>query len=461
MNNLSEWMNPGLKLKRWFFLLIIGVGLLSYSIAKFIASDELEVFQLLVCMLMFVCGFTAVIVSFFMAQRRILQAIGEANANPNGKNFNMKKLMFDKKMLDRNIKVVAIGGGDGLAALLKGLKIFSNNVTAIVSVIDDDKNNTESLAIQDVKKAMVALANKESDLEDFFTYRILSGELRGRNLGNVFFELMNDMSEGNLSKTIEKTSKIFAMNGKVLPATLDNTTIGAVLTDGTRVIGKRNIEDKVLERDASVEKVFLIPERCAPAPDVLRSIKEADVIIIGPGSLCMNILPSLLIREISDTIRKSQATKIFISNIMTEKNQTNGFAVSDYINMIYEHAGKGLFDHCIYSDSDIMPEYIRRYNRDGSDLIELDKNKLRESKINIIVDDLTKVDDRGIRHDSLKLAQTIFKIVCDNMDLENSDRAIEYYTAKSKLKRMTKKNKKKNIFLKDVKIITRTGKKKR
>ncbi|MBQ8298943.1 MAG: YvcK family protein [Clostridia bacterium] len=462
MNNINEWFSSGLKLKRWFFLMVIGILFLSFSIAKFMISEELEIFQLVVCIAMFVVGFTSVIMSFVMSQRRILQAIAEANANPNGRNINLKKLLFDKRMLDKNIKIVAIGGGEGLVALLKALKIFSNNVTAVVSVVDDEKNSSENLSIQEIKKAMVALSSKESALSDFFTHRIASGELRGRNAGNVFFETLNDMCDNNLSKTVEHASKMLDMRGSVIPATLDNVTIGAVLTDGSRVIGKKNIEEKVEEKSVGIEKVFLVPERCAPAPEVIRSIKEADVIIIGPGSLYMGIIPTLLIKEISDTIRKSEATKIFVSNIMTEKNQTVDYALSDYINMIHEHAGKGLFNHCIFSDSDIMPEYIRRYNKEGADLIEFDKNKLKDMKLNIVVADLATVDDRnGIRHDHIKLAQSIFKIVCDNMDLEDNDKAIEYYTAKSKLQRMSNKNKKKSFWLSNVKVINPNKKRKR
>ena len=146
MNNINEWFSSGLKLKRWFFLMIIGVLLLSTSIAKFMVSEELELTQLVTHMIMFVFGFTVIIVSFVMSQRRILQAIAEANANPNGRNVNLKRLLFDKRMLDKNIKIVAIGGGEGLASLLRSLKIFSNNVTAIVNVVDDEKN-TDNMSI--------------------------------------------------------------------------------------------------------------------------------------------------------------------------------------------------------------------------------------------------------------------------------------------------------------------------
>ncbi len=458
MNNLFEWFSSGLKLKRWFLLLLVGVGLVSTSIAMFVSSDKLDIKELIMYGIFFVIGFSAVIMSYVMSQKRILQAIAEANANPNGRNINLKKLLFDKKMLDKNTKVVVIGDGDGLAAILKGLKAFSNNITAVVNVIGTSGDTGIPLQIEDVKKAMIALSNKEEVLEDFFSTKVRDGVLTGRKQGDVFFDMLGRTCDGNLSKTIEYMSKILAMRGSVLPVTLDTVAVGAVLEDGTRAIGRNNITEVVENRETKIERVFLSPSRCVPAEDVIMSIKEADVIIIGPGSLYMGIIPTLLIREVSDAIRKSNATKIYVSNIMTEKNQTDGYALSDCINAICEHAGKGLFDYCIFSDSDIMPEYVRRANQDGVDLIELDKSNIKG--IRLVVDDLSVVDEKGnIRHNPLKLAQNIFKIFCDNMDLENSDKAIEYYTTKSKLKKMTGKNKKKSILFRNIKIVS--GKKKK
>ena len=458
MNNLLEWFSSGLKLKRWFFLMLVGVVLMSMGIAKFTSSDELEILQLVVYGILFVVGFASVIMSYVMSQRRILQAIAEANANPNGRDVNLKRLLFDKKMLDKNSKIVVIGDGDGLSALLKGLKIFSNNITAIVNVVGSKKDSSFTLQIEDVKKAMIALANKEEVLDDFFNTRVMDGNWAGRKQGDIFFELLGRTCDGNLSKTIEYMSKILAMRGLILPATLDNVTVGAVMDDGTRCIGRNEVNECVENKGVKIERVFLTPERCVPAEEVIRSIKEADVIIIGPGSLYTGIIPTLLIKEVSDAIRKSKACRIFVSNIMTENNQTDNFSLSDYINVIHEHAGKGLFDYCIFSDSDVMPEYIRRANKDGCDLVELDKNNVKDIKL--VVDDLTIVDEKGnIRHNPIKLAQNIFKIVCDNMDLENSDKAIEYYTTRSKLKKITNKNKKKNILFRDVKIVSGTKRK--
>ena len=458
MSVFGEWFGSGLKMKRWLLLVLIGTGMLSYSIAMLFTNQELEINGTVIYSLMFVFGFVAIITGFMMAQRRLLQAIAEYSSNQNASKLNMKDLIYDKKMLDRNIKVVAIGDGEGLSAVLKAIKIFSNNVTAVVSVIG--KNNTRDLNsninVTGVKKAMVALAENEQELKEFMNYRNMDTELFGKNAGNMVIQSLMNIHNGNLSEAINHMSKIFAINGKVIPATLTPLDIGAILNDGTRVVGKTELIDKISERKSPIEKLFLVPERCEPAPEVIRSIKEADLIIIGPGSLYMGILPILLIREIADAVKKSNATKIYISNIMTEAHQTDNYSVSDYIHVIGEHIGKGLFDYCIASDSDIMPEYIRRYNQNGSDLVDIDKHILKNSNMNLIIEDLTTVDEsNNIHHDFQKLAKLIVKILCNNMEMSNNQSTLSYYMMKSKLKKINKK-KKKSILFRDVKVIPST-----
>lgn len=454
MSVFGEWFGSGLKMKRWLFLVLVGTGMLSYSTAQILTNQELAIYALIVYALMFIFGFVAIITGFMMAQRRMLQAIAEYSANQNVRNLNIKRLLYDKKMLDRNIKVVAIGDGAGLSAVLKSLKIFSNNVTAVVSVIGKNNKYTGStIDITGIKKAMVSLAEKETELASFMNYRNVEGELASKNAGDIFIESIINMHNGNISEAISHISKILAIKGNVIPSTLDQLDIGAILNDGTRVIGKNDLLNEIKEKNSPIDKLFLIPERCEPAPEVIRSIKEADVIIIGPGSLYMGILPILLIREIADAIKKSKANKIFISNIMTEVGQTDNFSISDHIHVIEEHVGKGLFDYCIASDSDIMPEYIRRYNQSGSDLVDIDKNILKNMKMNLIVEDLSVVDEtNSIHHDPVKLANILVKIICDNMDMKDNQATLNYYTMKSKIEK-TKKKKKKNILFRDVKVV--------
>ena len=453
MRSLSEWFGSGLKIKRWLFLVLIGTFILSYGFANLKLATQLDVHSILVTAILFAIGIFCIVTGFIMTQRRILQAVAESNISSNTKNLNLKRLLFDKKTLDKSIKVVVIGQGDGMSSLLNGMKLFSNNITAIVSTFEDGED--KEFEISEVKRAMISLAeNDKKELEKFMNYKTRYGI----DVGSLILESMMEMHENNLSKAVLNTSNVIAMSGKVVPATIDNVSIGAVLSDNTRAHGKYEIIEKTRQKKLPIEKIFLVPERCAPAPNVIKSIKEADLIIIGPGSLYVGILPILLIREIADEIKKSKATKIFISNIMTEIGQTDNYSLSDYINVLHEHAGKGIIDYCIASDSDIMPEYLRKYNKKGADLIDIDKVKVKETGTKLIVRDLTVIGEDGkIRHDSIKLAKEIVDIMCQNMDLSADKQALEYYNIKNRLKKLRRK--KKSVLLRDVKVISKKTKK--
>ncbi len=462
-NNYSEWFGSGLKIKRWLLLLVIGTLLLGYGFANILVLETMEISKIIIITVSFVLGISSIVTGFIMAQRRILQAVAEANAGMNPRSLNVKKLVYDKQMLDKSLKIVVIGGDSGLATVLRGIKLFSNNITAIVAtatgVMNQDLVAKEFgiLPPNDLRQSLVALSNKEKVMEELMQYKFKKGNLKGYSFGNLLLVAMNDICDGNFAKAIQDTSKVLSITGKVLPASLDKTTIGAVLTDGTRILGEDNVTN---ENKAPIEKIFLTPEKCTPAPGVITSIKEADVIIISPGSLYTGIIPNLLIREVADEIKKSKATKIMVSNIMTEPGETDNYKVSDYINAIHDHVGKGIIEYVIANDSDIMPEYVRRYNEIGSDIVEIDKNNIKPTGVTLVVDDFAKIDERGmIRHDQEKLARVIMKIVCDNMDLTKSRQSLEYFTIKSKIKKMSRKKKKRNILFRDVKVVRNTNKK--
>lgn len=457
MGNLGGWFSSGLKIKRWLLLVLVGTIVLSYGIANLKIASALNLQSIVVTMLLFGIGVFCIVIGFIMSQRRILQAVAESNVTSNTRNLNLKKLLFDKKTLDKSVKVVAIGDGDGMAALLSGMKLFSNNITAVVSTLEDNTADKQ-LEITEIKRAIEALADGDKgDLQKFMD----APTPYGISTASVIFDTLMRLNDNNFSKAVLKLSDIVAMSGKVLPSTIDNASMGVVLSDNTRIHGKSEIIRKLSSKKLPIDKVFLVPERCAPAPNVIKSIKEADLIIIGPGSLYTGILPILLIREIADEIRKSKATKIFISNIMTEPGMTDNYSLSDYINTLHEHAGKGLFDYCIASDSDIMPEYVRMYNQRGADVIDIDRAKARNTGVQLVVKDMSVIGEKGkIRHDPVKLAKEIIDIMCQNMDLSSDGQALEYYNIKSKLKDIDKKKKKKSVLLREVKVISKKSKKK-
>lgn len=449
MNNWKDWFGAGLKIKRWLLMVLLGTIILSYGISNMRLSNELTVESIITTMLLFIIGIIAVVVGFMMTQKRILQAVAESGNTTHNRNLNIKKLLFDKKTLDKSVKIVVIGQGDGMDSLLQGIKNFSHNITTIVSTVDAVGDT--KIEMEEIKKAVVALANNDKEeLSQFMNYRSRTGQ----DMTAMIFEAMMASHQNNFARAVSGVSEVLSMAGKVLPSTEDNVSLGAVLSDGSRVHGKAAIRLGGEYKRLPLEKVFLVPERCAPAPGVIKSIKEADMIIIGPGSLYTGILPTLLMKEVADEIKKSKAVKVYVSNIMTEAGQTDSYALSDYINALHEHAGKGIIDYCIASDSDIMPEYIRMYNKRNSDVIEIDKTRIKNTGVKLIVEDMSVVDENGkIRHDSLKLSKAIVNIMMQNLDISEKEQALEYYTMKSKLKGLNEKNKKKNVLFRQLKVI--------
>ena len=461
------WFKDRAKMKRWMMLILIGVVFASFGMASMIlATDAITFAYAAKIIIYFVIGFTCIVLGLIFLNKRTMELFIEATDKRSigDKKVNVNSLIFNRNIYDEGPNIVVIGGGSGLNTMVAGLKRYTSNITAIVTVSSYGENLTKDndkmryLQLEDIKNGIAASAlSEDSKMQELFNYRFEDGELKGKAFSDIYFEAMSDISNG-VAEAVKNSNDIFKIYGEVLPVTEQKMKICAELDNGYVIEDKSKIASVVYDKLTKINRVYLSPSNCKPTKGVIEAIQNADSIIIGPGSLYTGIIPTLLIKEVSDAIRKSKACRIFVSNIMTEKNQTDNFSLSDYINVIHEHAGKGLFDYCIFSDSDVMPEYIRRANKDGCDLVELDKNNVKDIKL--VVDDLTIVDEKGnIRHNPIKLAQNIFKIVCDNMDLENSDKAIEYYTTRSKLKKITNKNKKKNILFRDVKIVSGTKRK--
>ena len=455
---MKDWFNSRLKLKRWLILQLIGVVLFAYGFHMLISQQTIQTDLVILYGSAMGAGILLEVVSYLMSKQQLVQTIAEATVKPN-KNINIKKLIYDKKAIEKGVKIVVIGGGSGLASVLKGLKSFSENITAIVNTAgggnseDSITNELGILPPNDIRQSIIALSSSEDKMQNLMRYKFKNGRLKGQSFANLLLAAMNDICDNNFAKAIQDTSEVLSVTGKVLPVTLDHVNIGAVLKDGTRVVGDDNITDKVFERKSAIEKLFLQPSICEPAPGVIKSIKEADLIIIGPGSLYTGIIPNLLLKEVADQVRGSKALKIFIANIMTEPGQTDGYKVSDLINSIHEHVGKGVIDYVLASESDIMPEYIRRYNEEGSELLEIDKSEIKSTGVKLVLDDFVVADENGyIRHDPKKLSNAIMTLAYNYMDLNNNNKVFEAYRVKSLLEK--NKKKKKNILFQDTKIIT-------
>ena len=447
MKGFFRWFKSGAKMKRWMLLILIGIALICFSIAEIITIKELSFIEVGKIILLFTIGFTCTILGLVYSQKRVLEILIEdtdSRIEKGKKDVNVKSLIFNKTVYDKGPNIVAIGGGTGLNTVLRGLKNYTNNLTAIVTVSDygnlptDARRELELLPVEDIKESVIALSNEEELMNVLFNTEFKKGKLRGLTFGDIYMSAMNNVG-GDFVNSIEDISKILNITGKVLPVTLDEVKICAELKDGTIIEQKEKIPEVVSEKVSSINRIYLAPNNCRPAPGVLEAIKSADAIVIGPGSLYTNVIPNLLVKNIAKTIKESKAIKIYVSNIMTEPGQTDDYSLSDHIKAITEHVGDGIIDYCIYDTGEIVPEYIKRYNEQGSDLVEQDISNLREKGIKLLQRRLSAIVDDNIRHDADCVAESIIQLICDDMKFKDEGNNPEYVMLKSRLRKGKRK----------------------
>ena len=303
--------------------------------------------------------------------------------------------------------IVVIGGGTGLSVLLKGLKRYTSRITAMVTVSDDGgssgrlRSELGVLPPGDIRNCLVALAETETLMNKVFQHRFLQGgSLQGHNLGNLLLVAMTEIT-GDFISAIREVSKVLAVRGKVLPATLEPVILGGIMADGNRVMGETAIRDY----QASIKEIFLIPE-CGPLPETLEAINEADAIIIGPGSLYTSIIPNLLVKGIIEAIASSRAPKFYISNIMTEQGETDELTAADHLKVIQKHTGKQIIDYAVVNSGKIDEERLKRYKEEKAVPVKSSSDEIAKMGINIIERDLVS-DTEVAWHDADKLARVI------------------------------------------------------
>lgn len=452
MKGFLEWFKKGTKMKRWMLLILIGVLLAGYGMSSILVSKELEFLEVFKIIIIFVLGFSCIVLGIVFMQKRTLELLVEASDSRLQNKKDINSLIFNKKVYNEGPKVVVIGGGTGLNTVLKGLKHYTNNITAIVTVSNYGKNRSNSemelnsLPIQDIKESIIALSKNDVAMEGLLNTKFTEGMLRNISFGDIYFSGMNKLY-GDFTESIKQSKDILNMVGKVLPVTLDEMTICAELEDGTIVEEKEKIPQKVYEKVSKISRIYLRPTNCRPAPGVLEAIAEADAIVLGPGSLYTNVIPNLLIKNVSKTIRESKAIKIYVSNIMTEPGQTDNYGVSDHLQAIIDHAGKGIVDYCIYDTGEIVPEFIKRYNRQGADLVEQDITKAKGKGVNLMQRNMAFVEGEFIRHNPDAIAASIIELICDDLKFEDRQNAPEFLKLNSILKEKKKKIKKEKPVL--------------
>ena len=318
--------------------------------------------------------------------------------------------------MSTKIKVVTIGGGTGLSVLLRGLKKYPLEITAVVTVADDGgssgkiRSDMNIPSPGDIRNVIAALSDVEPYLEKMFQYRFDSGEVKGHPVGNLMIAAMTDI-HGDFSTAVKVMSRILNVRGTVLPTTNDIATLNAVLSDGEIIRG----ESSITKAGGVIDHVYITPSRVKPNEDVLKTIEEADYIIMGPGSLYTSIIPNLVISNVSEKIRESNAKKIYVCNVMTQHGETDNYSVCDHIVAINKHVKENIFDLVIANSREFDDGILSKYHKEKQEPVKIDHEKIEELGIKLIKNnDVGIVDNNTIRHNADKVSELIYDYIIDD-----------------------------------------------
>jgi len=324
----------------------------------------------------------------------------------------------------RGLNVVALGGGTGLSTLLRGLKEYVtrrrddpadhlkpiSDLTAIVTVTDDGgssgrlRRENRILPPGDIRNCMVALSQDEALLGHLFQYRFHAGRgLVGHNFGNLFLAALTHVT-GDFAEAVRVSSKVLAIRGRIFPSTVSNVSLVATLQGGRKVHG----ETRITASRTPIKRLSLLPRTARPLPKAVEAIEEADLILLGPGSLYTSILPNLLIREILKAIAKSKAPRVYIANLMTQPGETSGYALADHLRAIQRHTPRRVIDWVVANRQHISPEVAKRYRSQGAEPVAIDVHELQKLGYRVVLDNL--LEEHGvIRHNPARLARLLLE----------------------------------------------------
>ncbi len=417
-----KWLLPGMRIKRWLFL--SALGLLTLSMGLMLLTTNRAALLLEMALVELVQSWTGwrppsqavdwclVLVGLAVmlwAANKWFSSVYNAAVPYQRK--RLVELLYERRQLGHGLKIVALGGGTGLSTLLRGLKNHTSNVVAIVTVSDDGGSSGRlskelgMLPPGDLRNCLVALADDESLLSELFQYRFRDGQgLEGHSFGNLFLAALTEIS-GDFEVALKRASQILATRGRVLPATLCPVTLCARLKDGRTVSGESDIP----KAHGRVSEVYLEPRRCRPPAEVLKVLAEADLIVLGPGSLYTSVIPNLLVEGVAEAIRASSAPKVYVCNVMTQPGETDGYTAADHLEAIHRHVGGPLVDYAIVN---VAPpnRLLGKYEKEGAHPVKPDMPRLRNLGVEPIPANLMN-EDSLVRHDPVTLAESILEVM--------------------------------------------------
>ncbi|MDO5718715.1 MAG: YvcK family protein [Tissierellia bacterium] len=319
------------------------------------------------------------------------------------------------------LKIVTVGGGTGSSVMLFGLKKYTDNITAIVTVADDGggsgilREDLGMLPPGDIRACLIALSNSENDMEKLLGYRFGEncGRLAGQSFGNLFLAALNGVY-GDFEIGLKEASKVLAITGKVLPMTLDDVVLYAELEDGSIIEGESNITFLTRKSGGRIKRVYLEPELSTAPFESMEEIKNADIIILGPGSLYTSVMPNLLVNDIREAIMKSNAIKLYICNVMTQTGETDGYSPYDHLNAIVSHCDNNFIDYIFVNDTSIPEDVkLRYFYKDSSVPVYIDdeeETKIENMGTKVVRGNFIDIKHAYIRHNSDEVSKKIIEL---------------------------------------------------
>jgi uncharacterized cofD-like protein len=414
-----RWLYPGLGVKRWLLTATVGALLFADGAYRWFLAEgmHLTINETIdnffddfipVSRLMWIfmgAGLALIVLGLRKWTDALLSAL-----TPEHK--DVVDALFDMR-LQRGYKIVAVGGGTGLATLLRGLKHYTSNLSAVVTVTDDGGSSgrlQKELGILppgDIRNCLVALADDEAMVTDLFRYRFTEGDgLTGHSFGNLFLAAMTGIT-GNFDRAVKESSRVLNIKGRVLPATLAKVRLGAQLADGTVILGETNVS----QTGKPIEKLFLDPAQAEALPEAIAAIREADAIVLGPGSLYTSVLPNLLVRGIAREIAAATCAKIYVCNVMTQPGETDAFTASRHVRALLEHAGERVCEYAVIN-TQAPRRLLEAYAEEGQVPVQADAEAIEAMGLRVAGANVIN-ETQTVRHDSKKLAEVLIKLIDD------------------------------------------------
>lgn len=399
-----KWFYPGMRVKRWLVMALAGI--LMFGMGSALLPVEGGLALRLFSLLTLILGLFSLVFGVGLMVRSLLEVVSPGHVQ------DLVELVFQQRYLEKGPKIVVIGGGTGLSMLLHGLKQYTTNLTAIVTVADDGgssgrlRQEFDMLPPGDIRNCLVALADTEPLMQKLFQYRFAEDSaLQGHSFGNLFITAMTKIT-GDFEKAIQASSKVLAIRGRVIPCTNTKIRLAAEHADGSVTLG----ESKISQSDVPIRRIYLEPGGAEPTPDALQAIKDANAIVLGPGSLYTSIIPNLLVDQVVDAVVTSKAIKVYVCNVMTQSRETAGFKASDHVKALITHSNPGLLQLAIINTEPVPHALLDKYRQEDAFPVEPDIQTIRALGYQVVAENIISTEDY-VRHDAHKVAKIIIQLI--------------------------------------------------